>query len=247
MIDRSQRVAARIFAITYLLTFGIIGVAFSRFYAPFLVWGNDAETARNLIAHEQAFRLYITCAFFYGVGLLVALTSLYVLFRPIRRGMALFAAFSCLLYAVMWFTILLDDFGALRVMSGQGSLRVFEADRLQALAGLQLASGWDAYYIGLTFYSLGTLLFSVLFFQSRYIPRTLAGLAVLASFFQGFCGFAYLIDRSFGSIVSVNWYEIPVGLLEVAVSVWILIRGFRPPGAANTIPASSKNSRTHGG
>ena len=139
----------------------------------------------------------------------------------------------------MWFTFLLDDFGALRVMSGQGFLRVFESDRLQALAGLQLASGWDAYYIGLTFYSLATLLFSVLFFQSRYIPRTLAALAVLASVFEGFCGFAYLMDRRFGSIVSVNWYEIPAGLLEVVISAWILIRGLRPPGAAKTIPASS--------
>jgi hypothetical protein len=35
----------------------------------------------------------------------------------------------------------------------EGGLRqAFEWKQLPARAGLQLASGWDAYYIGLTFY-----------------------------------------------------------------------------------------------
>jgi hypothetical protein len=43
---------------------------------------------------------------------------------------------------------------------------------LPSRAGLQLASGWDAYYIGLTFYALSTSPFSCLFFRSRYMSNS---------------------------------------------------------------------------
>ena len=94
MIERSQVYAAKIFGITYLLSFAVIMVAFSHFYAPYLVWENGEETARRFIAHEQAVRLYLTGAFLHGLGMFVLLTSLYVILRSVNRGMALFAAFS---------------------------------------------------------------------------------------------------------------------------------------------------------
>jgi len=236
MIDKSQRRAARVIGITYPLTFVIVTVAFFRYYAPLLVWNNLAETAHNLTAHEHAFRIYLASALIYAVGAMVLLTALYVVLRPISRGLALFAAFSRLVYAFMWFVMLFDFFGALRVM-GSGYLQVFESSRLQAWAGLQLASGFDAYYLGLTCYGLGSVVFSYLWFKSRYIPRTLSALGVLSSLFEGGCAFAYLIFPSFGKIVSVNWYELPMGLFELALSFWILVRGLRPPEIAKAISA----------
>ena len=99
--------------------------------------------------------------------------------------MALFAAFSKLTYAVFWFIFLLDVFGALRSLAGAGSLRTFGLDGLAALAGLQLDSSRDAYYIGLAFNGLGSALFAWVFFQSRYVPRTLALWGVLGSLYEG--------------------------------------------------------------
>jgi len=239
MIDRSQRVAARVFAVTYPLTFVIIFVAFYRFYAPFLDWANGAETAGNLVQNEHSLRVYLALSFLYGVGGVVMLSALYVVLRPINRGLALFATFCNLIYVSMWFVQLLEIFDALRIMSGGIYSLGLEPNRLQALASLQLASGGDAYYIGLTFYSLGIVFFSVLFFQSRYVPRALAVFGILASLFEGFCGFAYLIDRNFGAIVSPDFYELPVMLFQLTLSVWILIRGLRPLETAKAIAASS--------
>jgi len=92
----------------------------------------------------------------------------------------------------------------------EGGPQAFERFQLQSRAGLQLASGWDAYYIGLTFYALSTSPFSCLFFRSRYMSRILAAWGVLASLFEGACAFAYLSDRRFKTVVSVNWYEMPL-------------------------------------
>ena len=229
MIERSQHYAAKIFSITYLVSYAIIAVAFSHFYAPYLIWENGEETARRIITHEQAIRLYLVGAFLYGVGVIVLLTALYVILRPVNRGMALFAAFSKLTYALFWFILVLDLFGALRLLGGGGSLRAFGPDGLAALAGSQLDSSRDAYYIGLVFNGLGSTLFALMFFQSRYVPRALALWGVLASLYEVFCGFAYLYYPNFGAILSANSYEMPALTFELLLCLWLLLRGLRSP------------------
>jgi hypothetical protein len=229
MIEQSQRNAAKIFAITYFLSLLVIGVAFSRFYAPYLVWENGEEAARHFIAHEHSIRMYLAGAFLYGAGVIVQLTALYVILRLVNRGIAIFAAFSRLIYVLFWFVLVLDLFSALRLVGGAGSLMAFGPDRLAALAGSQLDSSRDAYYIGMTFNGLGLALFASVFFQSRYIPRALALWGVVASLYEVFCGFAYLFYPHFGTILSVNWYEYPLMSFELLLSLWLLFRGLRSP------------------
>jgi hypothetical protein len=160
MIEPAQRSAAKVFAVTYLLSWAIIVVVFPRFYAPYLVWENGEETARHFVHHEEAIRIYLAGAFVHGVGMIVLLTALYVLLRPVNRGMALCAALSRVIYAVFWFIFILDVLGALRFLAGAGALRGFGPDGLAALAGAQLDAGRDAYYIGLAFNGLGSALFA---------------------------------------------------------------------------------------
>ena len=238
MIEKSQSRAARVIGIVYPLTFAIITAAFFRFYAPFVVWNAFAETAGKLNSHAYEFRLYITGTLIYGAGNVVLLTALYVVLRPISRSWALFGAFSRLVYALLWFVMQLNLFAALRLMSGAKYLQGFELGQFQALAGLQLGSGQDAYYLGLGFYGLGSAAFSYLWCKSRYVPRVLAVWGILSSMFEGFCGFAYLVFPRFGSIVSVNWYELPIGVFELALSFWLLARGLRPPQTAATLQTS---------
>ena len=230
-MQRSQRRAARVFAITYFLSLAIVMVVFPRFYAPYLVWANGEETARRFINHEHVIRIYLTGAFLHGVGMIVLLTALYVVLRPVNRGLALFAAFSKLTYALFWFVSLLFVFAALRLLGGSGSLRTFGLDGLAALAGLQLDSSRDAYYIGLAFNGLGSALFAWVLFQSRYVPRALALWGVLACLYEGLCGFAYLIRPAFGAIFSVNWYELPAMTFEVLLCLWFLFGRIRSPQA----------------
>ena len=226
-MDRSQRRAARVFGITYLLGLAIIMVAFNCFYAPYLVWGNGEETARHFIGHDSAIRLYLAGAFLHGIAMIVLLTALNVILRPVNRGVALFAAFSKLIYVAFWFIVQLEVFGALRLLAGAALLRSFGPDGLIALAGTQLDSSRDAYYIGLVFTGLGSALFAWVFFQSRYIPRILALSGVLASLYEGFCGFAYLFRPHFGAILSPDWYELPAMMFELLLCLWLLVRGFR--------------------
>jgi hypothetical protein len=239
MIERAQRSAAKIFAVTYLLSMAILMMVFSRFYAPYLVWENGEETARHFVHHEEAIRIYLAGAFVHGVGMIVLLTALYVLLRPVNRGMALCAAFSRVIYAVFWFIFILDMLGALRFLVGAGALRGFGPEGLAALAGAQLDAGRDAYYIGLAFNGLGSALFAWVLLQSRYVPRVLALWGVLSAVYEGFCGFAYLLYPRFGVMHSANWYELPPMTFDLLLCFWLLFRRLKSPETVLAPPSAA--------
>jgi len=227
-IDESQRKAAKVAGVIGLFTMAIVVFATFGIHARLLVAGNAAETARNIMAHETLFRLSIACYLSYCVGLVVLLTALYVILKPVSPGLALLAAFSRLVYALMWVLMTLNLFGALRLLSGADYLGVFGPDRLQALARLYLSGSGDVYYVGLLFYALASTACSYLWFKSTYVPRALAGFGVISSVFCVACTFAFIISPGFAKVVNLWWFDSPMALFEMALSLWLLFKGLRP-------------------
>ena len=147
-IDDAQRRAAKVAGFAYLLSLATEVVSEFRIKLHLIVAGNPAETAQNILAHEQLFRLSIACDLIYAVGTLVLLSALYVILKPVSRNLALLATSSRLVYAVTWVVIAINFFAALRLLTGADYLRVFEAERLQALARLlSLRASFDEYYV----------------------------------------------------------------------------------------------------
>ncbi len=54
-IDESQRKAARVAGFTYLFTMAIVVFANFAIHGRLIVAGNAAETARNIMAHDDYF------------------------------------------------------------------------------------------------------------------------------------------------------------------------------------------------
>src|SRR5258705_3432414 len=140
VIDRSQRNAARVAGFAVLFAMAI--VIFGEFYlsAKLVVPDNAADTARNILAHETRFRISIVCDLLDVVSVVVLLAALYVILKPVSRTLALVAAICRLIYASMWVVTALNMLGALRLLGGGTYLRVFETERLQALARLCLSA-----------------------------------------------------------------------------------------------------------
>src|SRR6476659_6486336 len=144
-IDSSQHTAARVAAFACLFTMAVVIFANFGIHERLIVAGNAAETARNILAHERLFRVGIACGLIYCIGLVVLLTALYVILKPVNWGLALLAAFWRLVYASMWLLMTLNLFQVLRILGGADYLRIFEAERLQALAKLYLGARFDQY------------------------------------------------------------------------------------------------------
>jgi len=224
-IDKSQRTAARVAGIAGLLTFFLVVFGNYVLLNPLIVPRNAADTARNILAHETQFRMALTCFIGYGIGTVVLLSALYVIFVPVNRGLAFTGALFRLVFVILWLIAPLNSLAALRLLGDTTYLKVFEPDRLQALARVQLAGSFDDYYVGLPFFGLAATVCAYLWLKSKYIPRALSIFGVIGSAWCVFCAIVYLIFPGFENPVNAYWFDSPMALFELVVSVWLLIKG----------------------
>ncbi|MDQ3906854.1 MAG: DUF4386 domain-containing protein [Acidobacteriota bacterium] len=229
-IDGSQRSAARVAGLTFLLTTAVVVFVNFAIHERLFVAGDAAQTARNILAHEGLFRVGVACDLIYCAGLIVLIAALYVILKPAGHGLALLAAFWRLLYALTWVLMTLNLFTALRLVKAADYLRVFEADRLQSLARLELSARFDAYYVGLLFYGLSSALCGCLFFKSRYVPRALGAFGVVSSVWCAACTFAFIVSPAFAGTVNLWWFDSPMGIFEIVTGLWLLLKGLGARG-----------------
>jgi hypothetical protein len=230
-IDDSQRTAAKVAGLSCLLTMAIVVFANYGLLNPLIVPGDAAETARNIVAHERQFRIAVTCFLIYSAGVVVLLAALYVILKPVNRGLALVGALFRVIFALLWLLTALNMLGALRHLGSVSYLQVFEADRLQALARLHLAANFDDYYVGLPFFGLAATVCSYLWLKSGYIPRILAAFGLISSAWCVICAFVFLIFPHFNKIVNDYWFDSPMAVFEMVLSFWLLFKGIRAPSA----------------
>ena len=226
-IDDTQRKAAKVAGLAYLITFIVVVFANFGIHDRLNVTGDAAGTARKILEHESLFRLGIVLDLVYCIGIVALIAALYVIFRPVSQHLALLATFLRLVFVIAWFVMTLQLFDVLRLLHAADYLRVFEAGRLQALAKMYLAARFDRYYGGLLFYGLSTTVTSYLFYKSRYIPRAFAAIGVASCAWCAFCALVFLLVPGFSNVVNLWWFDTPMGLFEIAASFWLLFRGLR--------------------
>jgi Domain of unknown function (DUF4386) len=244
MIDNSQRTAAKVAGIAGLLAFVLVVFGNYVLLEPLIVPRNAVDTARNVLAHQTQFRLALTCFIAYGIGCVVLLSALYVILSPVNRGLALAGALFRLVFAMLWLIAPLNSLAALRLLGDATYLKVFEPDRLQALARVQLAGSFDDYYVGLPFFGLAATVCAYLWLKSKYIPRGLSIFGVIGSAWCVFCAFAYLIFPQFNKIVNDYLFDTPMALFELALSFWLLFKGLRP-SAIGMMPERTPERALH--
>src|SRR5437764_10052339 len=238
-IDNSQRIAAKVAGIAGLLTFVLVVFGNYVLLGPLIVPRNAADTARNILAHQTQFRCALACFITYDIGGIVLLTALYVIFAPVNRGLALAGALFRLVFVLLWLIAPLNSLAALRLLGDATYLKVFEPDRLQALARVQLGGSFDDYYVGLPFFGLAATVCAWLWLKSKYIPKGLAIFGVIASAWCVLCAFIFLIFPNFNKIVNDYIFDSPMALFELIVSFWLLLKGLKPvatvPGQAGAV------------
>ena len=238
-IDNAQRTAAKVAGIAGLLAFALVVFGNYVLLEPLIVPRNAADTARNILAHQTQFRVALTCFIAYGIGAIVLLTALYVILAPVNRGLALAGALFRLVFAMLWLIAPLNSLAALRLLGDANYLKVFEPDRLQALARVQLAGSFDDYYVGLPFFGMAATVCAYLWLKSNYIPKGLALFGVISSAWCVICAFIYLIFPGFAKPVNPYWFDSPMALFELILSFWLLFKGLRPvePNQAQAVVA----------
>ncbi len=221
---------ARLAGMLYLLV-AICG-GFAELYVRdrVVVQGDAAETARNILASEQLFRM----AFIGDLVMMMCYLSLgltlYVLLEGVDKNIARFmVAFNVIGVPIMCLNML-NHFAALYVLGGAEHLNVFSAEQLNALASCFLELHSYGYIIAQV--STGTWLLPLgyLVYKSGYFPELLGILLMIA-------GVGYLVDL-FTQFLLPNYADVietvaltPAAIGELLFLLWLLIKGVKTRGA----------------
>jgi hypothetical protein len=87
--------------------------------------------------------------------------------------------------------------------------------------------------IGFLAFALGALMYYVVLYQSRLIPRWLSGWGVLATILSLAAAVLALFSHDF-EVGSVHTFlNLPIGVNELVFAVWLIAKGFNPAAVAS--------------
>ncbi len=126
---------------------------------------------------------------------------------------------------------------------GQQFTSAVAADRtsLQAIGDLLLSIHQQAALVGVFAFCLGAFMYYILFFRSRLIPRWLSGWGIVAIILMlTACVLALFSGNLITSYIPL---AAPIGLQEIVLAVWLIVKGFNPSESASKSGRTETNAR----
>ena len=107
-----------------------------------------------------------------------------------------------------------------------------DASNIRVLANVLLEAKEIAVF-GTIVFCLGGLMFYYLLFQSKLVPQWLSGWGFIA-LILGFAAGLLVMFGFFGPTSTIsNVLQIPIGLQEMVLAVWLIVKGFNPSALAS--------------
>jgi hypothetical protein len=232
-IDKAARVAGAI----YLLL--VVTAPFSLIYVPstLIVHGNATATANNILAHETLFRLGIADELISSVIFIFLVMALYRLLSGVNKTHASLMVALALVSATIEFVNVLNNIAALTLFRGADFLAVLEKPQRDALAMLFLRLHFQGIVTNEIFWGLWLFPFGVLVMRSGFLPRILGAWLIVNCF-------GYLALSLTGLLLpqyydAVDKFSFPVLLGELAIMLWLLIKGAKPKPLVAPAPSTA--------
>ena len=234
----STRNPGRVAGFLYLLL--VLAGPVRLIYIPskLFVHGNATATANNIAAHELLFRLGIVSDLFCGIILIFLLLALYRLFKGVDQNLAvLMVILGGVMPALIDFVGVVSDAATLMVVRGADFLSVFDKPQRDALAMLFLRLRDHQNTAAEILWGLWLFPLAILVYRSRFLPRFLGVWLTIN-------GFAYVILSFTGELLpqyqdKVFTISLPALLGELALMLWLVIQGARPPALDAAVPLSA--------
>ena len=232
----STKNPGRFAGLLYLIT-SIVGF-FAMGYVPskLIVHGNAAATANNIAASETLFRLGIAAELIGMAGFIFVALALYELLKGVNRRQASLMVTLIVVSVPIAFLNELNSIAALILVRGADFLSIFEKPQRDALAMLFLNLHHYGFVVAEIFWGLWLFPLGLLVYRSRFLPRFLGVWLAIA-------GFAWVILSLTGVLLpqyqdKVDTYSQPAFFGEIALMLWLVIKGARPPALHATTPSS---------
>jgi hypothetical protein len=234
--DTSQRKAARVAGFMFLFSLIVPLLNWTFVLSKFIVAENIIATTNNIMANELLFRIGITNELIMSAGLVVLALALYIILKPVNKNLALIALLWKLVEATLAAAIVLASFIALQILNGDAYLTVFTPEQLQAPVGFLLSAHTALYSIPMIFLGLDMIVFSYLFFKSKYIPRILAGFGILSFALIFIHALMFILAPEYATMpINQIIFWAPSGLFEIIIGIWLLTKSLKVQQGDNHI------------
>jgi hypothetical protein len=216
----------------FYLIFIITTVLATYIRGTFIVAGDAATTASNIVASQGLFRVGFITEIVSAVFFVLAAWALYVLLKPVNKNLALLFLLLNLGGVTVECINALNLFAALQFLSSANYLTAFQTSQLQAMAMSSLDLYTNGFLIAQIFFSAWLLPLGYLVYKSRFLPKFLGVLLILDFFgnmswvLQGLLLPDYKILAYPGNVISF--------IAEISLTVWLLIMAVKEPKIDST-------------
>jgi hypothetical protein len=230
-IDKAARVAGALYLLAILVG------PFSLIYIPtvLFVTGDATATAHNILTHEMLFRLGILGDLLAGISILFLTLALYQLLKGVDRGYAvLMVILGGLMVTPIFFLNALNWVAALLLVHGADFLAAFTQAQRYALAMLFIRLHSQGNVVNEVFWGLWLFPFGALVVRSRFLPRLLGIWLIVGGLGYLALSLAGLLFPQYEDIVFTVVQ--PAFLGEIAIMLWLLIKGANVRAVAASAP-----------
>lgn len=228
----TQRAYARLagFLFLWLIATALSGMIVSSRIAG---GGSFADAARRVSASEHLYRAALMGELIETISAAVLAFALYIALKP---------ADPVLSQLAMYFRLGEAFTGCVGMMFGFARASIYTTTNLSdaaavghaaAFVGFMNKVGNASYNIGATLFACGSLLFFYVFLKSRYIPRALSIIGLIASVLVPIVTLGSLLFPEYRAPLQYGW--IPMAVAEITTGVWLMI--FAVPATRTDFPA----------
>jgi len=221
--NRNIASMARTTGFLYLIFMVIAIPADALARSPLIVFGDAAATASNIVAHEWQFRIGIVGDLVSIVFFLLAAWGLYVLLKPVNKGLALLFVLLNLGGVAVYSINLLNQLAAVLLLSGADYLKVFQVEQLQALAMFFLNLHRNGYWVAQIFFGAWLFPLGYLVYKSGFLPRILGIVMMIHCVGWLLTTLQWFL---FPGLAAITYLTYPLGFIsEFGLTLWLVIKG----------------------
>jgi hypothetical protein len=216
----NPRLLARTAGLFYLIVTALALFAYMYVRARLIVRGDLAQTASNILAHEQLWRMGLAASVIVVMCNLPMGLLLYELCKVVNRRVASLALLFITASAILEAGNPLNYFQTLLSLNTPEIAAAFDDSQRQALARLPMRLFGVGFGVSLSFFGVFCLLIGYLIFKSGFLPKFLGVLMALA-------GVCYLLETFTGflALPDIPYLLRVTFIAECALMLWLLVFG----------------------
>jgi Domain of unknown function (DUF4386) len=172
-----------------------------------------------------------------GMGIVIALYPVLRLFNPTLALGSVIGRVVENVFILIGTLSLLALLTVSQQAAGSASPSSFQATGDALVAVREWAPGFVA---GLAFV-VGTFMYNYVMYRSRLVPRWLSGWGLVGAVFS-LVAYLYIgFTQDFGFSTANDVLSVPIGLQEMVLAVWLIVKGFNPSAVRSIAPSAVRS------